>query len=441
MKFLAVLKDSLREAVDTKVFYVMIGLSLLVALFTGTMTFTPKPAAKEFMTQATASLVIDSLDDLNPEDPQEVFRRIMEKNKGLYEVVEVGAMDDEPEGPDARYRVVLRMMPLPQKGAALSPEQTLEHIRSRFGAFDGLRLLTVTDVKPIPKPEGVSQRSPQEAYYEVDTTPAAATRRLWPHTWGLFLGNWKPAGDQAAPLGIQLFLIEQIMLGWIGASVTFLISVIITAFFIPNMLRKGTIDMLIVKPIARPMLLLYKYIGGLTFVLLNTAVAVTVVWATLGLRSGVWGPAIFWMIPILTFSFAILYAISTVFAVLTRSAIVAILVTIVIWAGLWVVSAMHGYVEKMRIEDKKRDVAEGERFEDGNFAKVVNGMHFVLPRRDDLDTLTTRLLVRDLLTANQIKAEKLDKSNVSWAESLGVSCAYIALLLGIACWRFSVKDY
>ena len=34
MKYLAILKDSLREAIDTKVFYVMVGLSLVVILFT-----------------------------------------------------------------------------------------------------------------------------------------------------------------------------------------------------------------------------------------------------------------------------------------------------------------------------------------------------------------------------------------------------------------------
>ncbi len=439
MKFLAVLKDSLREAVDTKVFYVMIGLSLLVALFTGTMTFTPKPVAKEFMSLAAASLSMDTLENFDPENVQDFMRRIQESNKGLYQVVEVTPSDGVSEGPNARYRVVLRMMPTQAKG--MSPTETVEYIRSRFGMLNELRIVSVSDVREIPKPAGVEQGSPQEVFYEVTTAPSSTTLRLWPHTWGLFLGNWKPTGEEAAPLGIQLFAIEQIMLGWIGASVTFLISVIITAFFIPNMLRKGTIDLLIVKPISRPLLLLYKYVGGLTFVLLNTAVAVAVVWAALGLRSGVWAPAVFWMIPILTFSFAILYAISTLFAVLTRSAIVAILVTIVIWAGLLLVSFMHSYVESMRIMDKRREVAEGERFQDGTFAKVVNALHFTLPRRSDLDTLSSRLLVRDLVTANQVKDLKFDQSEVSWGESLGVSCLYIVLLLGLSCWRFSVKDY
>ena len=43
MKFLAMLKDSLRETLDVKLFYVMIGLSLVVCLLIGSITYTPVP--------------------------------------------------------------------------------------------------------------------------------------------------------------------------------------------------------------------------------------------------------------------------------------------------------------------------------------------------------------------------------------------------------------
>ncbi len=44
MSFLAILKDSFREAVDSKVFYAMIGLSLLLILLVGCVSFKPLPA-------------------------------------------------------------------------------------------------------------------------------------------------------------------------------------------------------------------------------------------------------------------------------------------------------------------------------------------------------------------------------------------------------------
>src|SRR5262245_52657988 len=43
MKFWAILRDSVREAVDNKVLYVMLGLACLVILVVGTMSFEPKP--------------------------------------------------------------------------------------------------------------------------------------------------------------------------------------------------------------------------------------------------------------------------------------------------------------------------------------------------------------------------------------------------------------
>ena len=45
MKLLAILKDSFLEAVDSKIIYVMMGLSLLVTLLVLTTSFRPLPAA------------------------------------------------------------------------------------------------------------------------------------------------------------------------------------------------------------------------------------------------------------------------------------------------------------------------------------------------------------------------------------------------------------
>src|SRR5690242_19260183 len=47
MKFLAILKDSLREALDTKVIYFTLGLSLLIILLTGSLSFRPVPVDEQ----------------------------------------------------------------------------------------------------------------------------------------------------------------------------------------------------------------------------------------------------------------------------------------------------------------------------------------------------------------------------------------------------------
>ncbi|MEO8515026.1 MAG: ABC transporter permease subunit, partial [Ignavibacteria bacterium] len=59
-------------------------------------------------------------------------------------------------------------------------------------------------------------------------------------------------------------LVKQVETGFFAISWNLIIffSLISTASFIPSMLEKGTIDLLISKPISRPMILISKYIGA-----------------------------------------------------------------------------------------------------------------------------------------------------------------------------------
>src|SRR5581483_4369391 len=80
---------------------------------------------------------------------------------------------------------------------------------------------------------------------------------------------------------------------------------------------------------------------GLLFIFLNTALAVGGVWLALSWRSGLWAPGFLLAIPTITFFFAILYAVSTLFAVLTRSPVVSILMTCGAWFFLFVVGTTN----------------------------------------------------------------------------------------------------
>src|SRR5207248_2187452 len=130
------------------------------------------------------------------------------------------------------------------------------------------------------------------------------------------------------------FIQDQIVNG-IGALVALCLSVVITAFFIPNLMRKGSIDLLVSKPIGRVQLLVYKYVGGLTFIFLVSVFTIGGVWLVMAARSGMWDPSFLFVIFALTFTFAILYAVSTAVAVYTRSAIASILVTFAFMFVMW----------------------------------------------------------------------------------------------------------
>jgi ABC-type transport system involved in multi-copper enzyme maturation permease subunit len=239
---------------------------------------------------------------------------------------------------------------------------------------------------------------------------------------------------------MYLYLTSSIVLG-IGGWVAILVGVILTAFFIPNMLRKGTVDLLLVKPISRWALLFYKYVGGLTFIFVNTAVTVIGIWLALGLRSGIWANGFLLTIFIITFFFAVLYAVSTLFGVLTRSAIVAILMTCGAWFLFFIVGTIFQVFEVQRQIEEDDDLPQEERWSQNAFGSVVRAVHFVTPRTSDLNQLMNRLLLSDFLTGSLTEQVSSIRLSINWGESLTVSGVFIALMLGLSCWWFATKDY
>jgi ABC-type transport system involved in multi-copper enzyme maturation permease subunit len=455
MKFLAILRDSFREAVDSKVIYVTLGLSVLLTLVAATMTFKPRPA-NEMMKIAAFFLSVNATDF----DPDRIMKE-MATSTDLFEVVSAEPRDGAPDAPTSSFTVILKQTHkkprddeardkgegeekrAPDKNAKDALLSVEDRIRTKFGVLDELHIVDVQNVRVLsPTDPGLPEKSdPEDKFYEVVTKPTSASLRFWPHEFSLFFGGLPLFGDTGIPLGIQLYIIEDYVINGIGAWVIILVSVVITAFFIPNMLRKGTIDLLIVKPIHRWALLVYKYVGGLTFILLNTCVAVGGTWLVIGLRSGIWAPGFLWTIPVITFFFAILYAFSTLFAVVTRSSIAALLLTVFVWFVMWITGFLYGYVEGTRQQEERRHGPEAAAQSQGVFSKTVRVIHFVMPRAKDLDQLTSQLLVRDLLTANQVKAQKIDSTPISWGESLTVSGLYIAVALGLSCIWFARRDY
>src|SRR5207248_3052903 len=108
------------------------------------------------------------------------------------------------------------------------------------------------------------------------------TYRTWPTRLSLFFGALTLPTEMAA--GPFVHTIEQGLVAGFGAGLSMLVAIIITAFFIPNMLRKGSVDLLLAKPIARWKLLAYKFVGGLAFMFITTVVIVVGVWVALGVR-------------------------------------------------------------------------------------------------------------------------------------------------------------
>jgi ABC-type transport system involved in multi-copper enzyme maturation permease subunit len=356
------------------------------------------------------------------------FTLTVENRNEFYEAVDAWSRpadpNAEPRGRRAR-RAAAEEKADEKKAPEVPASLVEEFIKSQFAQAGNLEVASVTDASVGGGP-GLRLR--------VETRGTSAVRG-WLHDPCLFFGA-VPLRFLRSSLGGTVYLIQDVLVNNIGAWVCVLLGVVITAFFIPNMLRKGTVDLLLVKPVHRTTLLIYKYVGGLTFMFLNSLLAVGGVWLVLGLRSGIWATGFLLTIFVLTFYFAILYAVSTLFGVLTRSAVVAILVTCFVWFALWIVGQAYVGLGMMKKEPAVRAELPEWVF------TTVDTVHYVLPRTGDLKLLTTRLLSEQVLTEGEIRQARLGRAPViSWGESLTVSGVFITLMLGLACLRFATKDY
>jgi hypothetical protein len=161
----------------------------------------------------------------------------------------------------------------------------------------------------------------------------------------------------------------------------------------------------------------------------------------------------------------------------SRSPIVAILMTCAVWFLLFIVGTVHSVFELVREGDRVSlprnrtvlysgivtlpasldgggpllaaatlppritDPLFETRFYDWKFARVVAGLHYVLPRTSDLGTLNSQLSFREMVFPIAINPNGRRADSISWGESLTVSGAFIVVMLGLSCWRFATKDY
>ena len=245
-----------------------------------------------------------------------------------------------------------------EKALADYIDKAKEDVKELFQKAEELDLIKVTDIKMVPPSPQSPYQVGQAVQFEVTLQGTSRTRRLWAHTTNYFFGALE--GRHSNMLGMAIFELAQIVV-MSGSWVAILMGVVITSSFIPNMLRKGTVDLLLVKPIHRWALMMYKYIGGLTFIFLVITYFITGVWLALGFRTGIWGFHPLLLIPFITFFFAILYGISAFVAVMTRSAIACILLTCGCWFFFFLIGVFNLQFKFDRQGHPDRDEGAGKK--------------------------------------------------------------------------------
>jgi ABC-type transport system involved in multi-copper enzyme maturation permease subunit len=430
MKFLAILEDSFREAIASYVSMVQIALTVVFVVLIASVSFETADAAT-------------ALRPLGPSFVRTVFGEpeamallapIPLHARDPFVVQSVRALDGR-ETPFSSYHLMLAVQstnPASAETLRQAHASIEEVVRRYFGRVGERRYVDVIDVRlaggDTARPGTVSS-----IRFDVTVRPTGNMPLAWPCGMKALFGLidlGRPS--ESEPLGMVLWQIENTIVNVGAAWVVVLLGIVVTAYLIPSMLRKGAVDLLLVRPMHRVRLLAYKYASGVIFVFVHVGIMVGAVWLVLGLRSGVWKPGLLLSVPVITFFFAILYAVSALNGVVSRSAVTAIFVTCIVWFGLWILGLVYAAWDSTRGMPSANDWAY----------PVIDTLHAVLPRTTDLDLLMRQVLARELLDdaqAQRVQASALP--SITWVESLSVSLAFIVVLLGLASWRFYRRDY
>jgi hypothetical protein len=69
-------------------------------------------------------------------------------------------------------------------------------------------------------------------------------------------------------------------------------------------------------------------------------------------------------------------------------------------------------------------------------------VHAILPRTSDLDDLCSKLVSDSVLSDVEQKKRGIDQEKYpAGSATIGASLGFIAIMMGLAMWRFSTRDY
>jgi ABC-type transport system involved in multi-copper enzyme maturation permease subunit len=205
-------------------------------------------------------------------------------------------------------------------------------------------------------------------------------------------GHASPNGfamdNSAMPPGMQaedLVRYVQIALTWVLYPIGVMLAVFATASLVPHMLEKGTIDLLLSKPVSRPVLFGARYLGALLIAGANLLYFVGGIGVILALKTGVWNGGFFLSGLLMTVYFGSLLGFLVLCGALLRSTTIAIMAAALVYLVSLAVAAPHANADWPNLITSHV----------GRFAtvSVVEVLYHALPRTFEMGTLITSLVL------------------------------------------------
>jgi ABC-type transport system involved in multi-copper enzyme maturation permease subunit len=460
----ALLIDSLRETLDRKLFLLVIVLTSLPILFCASLEFLQVPLEQNLPELATR------LNRFNFYGVRgSPGRHPPEAHVTVENVYPVPATDEwpadvhgghviamafgEPRELDKLVAYVNRMKtfifsrrPPPKAGEeepAATPEQKMAFMDEQFKHF-GFNHVFVKHVEAQGAPSAEPADGAPSAEPADGAKPAVLDRFLiavrtdYPleirgaHRLSLLFGLFPNVYLRDISIAEFTIRLQQGLAQIFSGLVVMVVALLVTAGFVPDMLRRGTLDLLLARPLGRVRLLLSKYVGGLWFISIFATFLISGSWIALSIRSGYWNPWFLFSIVTVLATFAVLSSVSVLVGVVTRSPGAAAMIAIGVWAVSGVVVGLHHTIQTMLYGTEVPDLLK----------RIFEWGYVILPKTTDLTHLNTYALSRSYLSPEAfVRTFGRELPPVDWVFSLGTTAAFTAVMLGLAAWVFRRKDY
>lgn len=183
--------------------------------------------------------------------------------------------------------------------------------------------------------------------------------------------------------------------------------------FIPSMLEKGNIDLLLSKPVSRTKIILAKFLGGVLLIFASLTYLIGFVWLILSSKSGFWHVPFLYSILWLTLSFAIIYSLIILIGLVSQSTILSIIISFFL---VFIVCPVLYVREEIIFSLISNEVVQF----------IVNFFYYVLPKPTDINAITT-----NMITGEPVKSYMPVFSSV----------LFMLVCLSASIFYFKKKDY
>ncbi len=189
------------------------------------------------------------------------------------------------------------------------------------------------------------------------------------------------------------------------------LALMATSALFPQMLQKGSVDLLLCRPIPRWRLITARYLGGASIMAFNAVYLFLGVWAVLGWKSGVWNHGFLLSTILAIFAFVVLFSVVMMVSVTTESGPAGLLaaVTVLIFSP---VLAAHEQITPA--------------FSSELYRQVFRSIYWVLPKSAE-----TIGAMRRLITERPLDVDWVVGTSLAFA----VACYFATMIY------FTRKDY